>query len=53
MIKDAKGNAPLSALLYCFAMIDFMGSLYSGEGDKKNKNNKNVDTSKNTENYSN
>lgn len=51
MVKDKDGNAPLSALLYCFSMIDFMGSLYSGEGGNKDKNNKNVNTTKNAENY--
>ncbi len=51
MKKDSLGNAPLSALLYCFAMIDFMGALFSGEGGEKDKNNKRVDTPGNSEKY--
>lgn len=30
LIKDKEGYSPLSALLYCFSMIDFMGALFSG-----------------------
>ncbi|ALI37218.1 hypothetical protein NMY3_03031 [Candidatus Nitrosocosmicus oleophilus] len=52
MMKDSEGNAPLSALLYCFAMIDFMGALYAGQGGKKDMNNKNVDTSNNAKKMS-
>ena len=38
MKKDSNNyHSPLSALLYCFSMIDFFGSLYAGQGNRNSQ----------------
>jgi hypothetical protein len=42
--KERTCNAPFSALLYCFSIIDLLGTLYAGNAHSG-------DTTKNSENY--